>query len=261
VVVNHSSIYVGHVWHRRFQPCDHQFKYPIFQCLVDLDELDLLAQRNRWFSHNQANLIAFNDRDYLDTQTQDLKTSVTRFARENGCIDVERIMMLSQPKILGMAFNPLTLFYLYRDDQLIGMVAEVHNTPWNERFRYFIPTGDDSSHRYQHEKRFHVSPFNSMDLDYSWFFNTPSNKLFVSLDIRESRNPDDRYFFASFQLSQEPITHLGSLLIRFPLSAVTTLTRIYVHAFRLWLKRVPFYSHPGNTTTQKVGSSHENTNN
>lgn len=36
-----SGIYSGHVWHARFKPTAHRFSYPIFYCLLDLDELDV----------------------------------------------------------------------------------------------------------------------------------------------------------------------------------------------------------------------------
>lgn len=36
-----SGIYAGRVWHARFKPTAHRFSYPIFYCLVDLDELDV----------------------------------------------------------------------------------------------------------------------------------------------------------------------------------------------------------------------------
>lgn len=36
-----SGIYVGRVWHVRFKPTKHRFSYPIFYCLLDLDELDV----------------------------------------------------------------------------------------------------------------------------------------------------------------------------------------------------------------------------
>lgn len=36
-----SGIYAGRVWHARFKPTAHRFSYPIFYCLIDLDELDV----------------------------------------------------------------------------------------------------------------------------------------------------------------------------------------------------------------------------
>ncbi|CAN0257125.1 unnamed protein product, partial [Hapterophycus canaliculatus] len=37
-----SGIYAGQVWHARFKPTSHRFSYPIFYCLIDLDELDVV---------------------------------------------------------------------------------------------------------------------------------------------------------------------------------------------------------------------------
>lgn len=36
-----SGIYAGRVWHARVKPTAHRFSYPIFYCLLDLDELDV----------------------------------------------------------------------------------------------------------------------------------------------------------------------------------------------------------------------------
>ena len=35
-----SAIYSGRVWHARFKPTAHHFSYPIFFCLLDLEQLD-----------------------------------------------------------------------------------------------------------------------------------------------------------------------------------------------------------------------------
>ena len=36
--LNHSKLYTGRVWHRRFQPKRHAFTYPIFIFALDLEE-------------------------------------------------------------------------------------------------------------------------------------------------------------------------------------------------------------------------------
>lgn len=245
MVSAHSALFVGSVWHKRFRPRVHEFKYPTFQCFLDLDELAELQHRYRFFSVDRANLISFRQADYLDPGSVGLKQSILDFASPFTQTPVDRVMVLSQPRIFGLAFNPLSLFYLYNKDELVGLVAEVHNTPWNERHRYFVPVEPKQSiHRYEHAKGFHVSPFNPMELNYRWRFNEPTDVLSVSLDVREQHDLDARYFCASFSLAREPIAKLSSLLIRFPLAAVTTVIRIYYHAFKLWLKKVPFHNHP-----------------
>lgn len=38
-----SGIYYGRVWHDRFKPAVHRFTYPVFYCLLDLDEVESVA--------------------------------------------------------------------------------------------------------------------------------------------------------------------------------------------------------------------------
>lgn len=252
MVRKHSALFVGSVWHKRFRPRVHEFKYPIFQCFLDLDDLPRIQQQHRFFSVDRPNLISFRESDYLDPDRVGLRQSVLDFASRHTDVAIDRVMVLSQPRIFGLAFNPLSIFYLYQKDQLVGLVAEVHNTPWNERHRYFVPC--DSSepiHHYEHVKGFHVSPFNPMELDYRWRFNEPADVLSVSLDVRQQHNPDIHYFCAAFSLEREPIAKLSSLLIRFPLAAVTTVIRIYYHAVKLWLKKVPFHDHPNSQSKKE----------
>jgi len=55
-------------------------------------------------------------------------------------------------------------------------------------------------------------------------------------------------FDATLILKREPLTrkNLRSLLLRIPLMTLKTVLAIYWQALRLWLKRVPLYSHPAN---------------
>ena len=59
-------------------------------------------------------------------------------------------------------------------------MAEVTNTPWNERHCYFI---DNKNNKFKQDlkKQFHVSPFWDMDHDYEWYFNEPNKNLNVNM--------------------------------------------------------------------------------
>ena len=41
-----SAIFKGHIRHRRFEPTEHAFSYPIFMLYLDLDELPSLFEKN-----------------------------------------------------------------------------------------------------------------------------------------------------------------------------------------------------------------------
>jgi hypothetical protein len=57
----------------------------------------------------------------------------------------------------------------------------------------------------------------------------------------------NRFFDASLVLDRRPIhaRTLAGVLLRFPLMTVRVIAAIYWQALRLWLKRCPFYGHPG----------------
>jgi len=64
---------------------------------------------------------------------------------------------------MGWYFSPVN-FYIGFDEnhQPSHFLAEVSNTPWNTRHYYgFLLTGEKTL--YQHDKGFHVSPFNPIN--------------------------------------------------------------------------------------------------
>ena len=60
-----SCIYTGSVYHKRFLPVTHEFKYPVYFFSLDLAELDQLDQTCFGFSVNAFNLFSFHESDYL----------------------------------------------------------------------------------------------------------------------------------------------------------------------------------------------------
>jgi DUF1365 family protein len=127
------------------------------------------------------------------------------------------------------------------------IVAEITNTPWGERHSYVLPVQADVAPgaplQFDLAKRFHVSPFMPMDVDYRWQFTQPGERLAVHMEnLREGV----RSFDATLNLARRPISSrsLAFVLLRFPLSTLRVVVAIYWQALRLWLKRVPVFTHP-----------------
>ena len=64
-----SSLYFGHVRHRRFFPRRHQFRYTLFMVYLDLAELDTAFNRRWLWSTRRPALAWFRREDPLPEQT------------------------------------------------------------------------------------------------------------------------------------------------------------------------------------------------
>src|SRR5262249_19183061 len=60
-----SGIYEGTLRHRRFSPVPHEFTYPLFMVLLDVDRIGELLAVSRFTSWNRFNWATFDDRDHL----------------------------------------------------------------------------------------------------------------------------------------------------------------------------------------------------
>ena len=74
---------------------------------------------------------------------------------------IKKIEMLAFPRILGMAFNPITIYRcLDHDNKDCFRVYEVHNTFGDSHsYASVISTGTDTVPLHKVDKMMHVSPF------------------------------------------------------------------------------------------------------
>jgi DUF1365 family protein len=217
---------------------------------LDLSELDTVF-RGRWlWSTRGPSLAWFRRADYLGDPGVPLEQAVRdRVQQETGRRPDGPIRMLTHLRYFGLAFNPVTFYYCYdvAGTRVETIVAEITNTPWNERHAYVLGERQNEGHgevmRYRFGKRFHVSPFIGMDVAYDWRFSTPNGKLAVHMVDHQD---GQKLFDATLVLERREITgsSLAQALLAFPLMTARVVGAIYFQALRLWLKRIPLHTHP-----------------
>ncbi len=244
-VLGNSQLMVGQVKHRRFTPIEHSLNYPLFMPCIDLDELDLLCETVWGFGKQWWHWARFRREDYIGEG--ELKQAVHQKVYEiTGEKLSGKVLMVCHLRYMGLYFSPVNFYYLY-DQQGTWryLLAEVSNTPWNERHYYAISADSgENKENWTHDKAFHVSPFNPIDQTYVWNIKAPSKRLFVHLACHR----DDKEFEATVAMTGQDFSS-GSLLrqlIRTPVMTVKVLAGIYWHALKLWFKRAPIYDHPSN---------------
>jgi DUF1365 family protein len=240
-----SGIYTGTVRHRRRESPQRSFTYRLTMTWLDLSELPW-ALDGAWplWSARRPALLRFDRRDYLGPAELPLDEAVrARVDAELGRRPTGPIRMLTRLRTLGACFNPVTFYYCYEPDgeTLDAIVAEITNTPWNERRAHVLDARRGL--RFRFPKDFHVSPFLPMDFEYDWRFSNPGRRLVVRMDnLRAGRS----LFDATLALRRRELTPAGMLraLLRHPIMSLTALAAIYWQALRLMLRRAPFHPHP-----------------
>ena len=245
-----SCIYRGTVRHRRLGPVPHNFTYPLFMMYLDLEELPEAFDGKLLWSARRPALAWFRRSDYLGNSSVPLDQAVReKITEQTGSRPDGPIRMLTHLRYFGYVMNPVTFYYVFdkQGTSVETIVAEVNNTPWNERHAYVLSAaqneGVGKKKRYRLEKQFHVSPFLDMDMRYDWRFTEPARGLVVHM---ENLKNTDKLFEATLVMRREELTSgsLARALARFPWMTARVVVGIYWQAMLLYLKRVPFYTHP-----------------
>lgn len=240
---NSAALYHGHVLHRRLRPSVHVLRYRVLHLLLDIDRIDELARTLRLFSHGRFNLFSFHDRDVGDGGA--LRPNAERLLREAGLQpDGGRIMLLTMPRMLGYAFNPLSTWFCHgADGGLRAVIYEVSNT-FGERHHYVMEAKPGASTLHQSAaKRFHVSPFLPMNLNYAFRIQPPGQSLGIGITVSDQKGP----VLAAVHVAQREGLSDRALLraaLAYPLATFKVTLGIHWEALKLWLKRVPLFRKP-----------------
>lgn len=233
-----SAIYTGSVVHTRLRPVRHRLRYRMFSLLLDLDEIPALAARLRWLSIDRFNLFGFSARDHLAGDATPLRAQVDAALTKAGIhLSGGRIQLLAMPRVLGTAFNPLSLFWCYdATGALRAVLYEVHNT-FGQRHSYLIPvtSGQAVPVRQECAKAFFVSPFMDMALRYRFRLRPPEDRVAVAIDVADDRGS---VLHAALAAQRQELTDAALLagFVRHPLLAGQVLGAIHWEAAKLWRK-------------------------
>jgi DUF1365 family protein len=222
-----SALYLGSVAHaRRDELVRRAFRYPVYVAAIDLDELAALHRELALFSHGGRNLFALHDRDY-EGGAAGLLAAQRDLLAANGLPAPHTTRLVTQLRVLGYVFNPVSFFLHYdATGALSSVVAEVNNT-YGGRRRYVLgpdqrirEAGDERSEEmggggpagsaggaggkapreidergrigFRHVRELFVSPFLHGPAIYDFWFDAPldGERLAIAMHVRRPAHGD-----------------------------------------------------------------------
>jgi len=241
-----AVLYFGKVMHARLRPARHRFTYRVMSLLIDLDRLDEAERQSHLFAVNKAALFSFHEADHGERIGAGLSQYVRRLAAERGIeLAAGRILLLCYPRLLGYAFNPLSIYFCYRaSGELALLIYEVRNT-FGEQHSYVlqVKSGDGRNDviRQRQAKQFYVSPFLEMGMSYHFRVSQPSEQATVSIIETDQNGPVLAAAFCGLRRSLTSHALLSAFLM-IPFFTFKVVAAIHWEALRLWIKRVPLIS-------------------
>ncbi|MGW0937322.1 DUF1365 domain-containing protein [Streptomyces sp. NPDC002666] len=236
-----NALYPCTITHVRTAPSRYAFRHRTYLWLIDPDEPPSLPRAMR-------PLAGFDTRDHFGGTAPTIRAGLDRFLAAHG-IDIAdgSVRMLTQARVLGHVFNPLTVYWCRRADGTpLCTVAEVHNT-YGERHCYLLRP--DGSGQADTGKEFYVSPFFGTDGDYRMRLPEPGTRLALTVQLERAGT---RPFTATVRGVRRPAdpAELLRLAVRHPWSTVVVSAAIRLHGIRLLLRGLRVQPRPHHRTQE-----------
>ncbi|KAG1669598.1 hypothetical protein FOA52_006371 [Chlamydomonas sp. UWO 241] len=226
--------YEGVVTHARRAPVLNSFRNPVRVAVVSLDAPP------RWFAGQATDHFSADEaRTYAGTKGA--------------------VRLLTSPTTAGYTQNPISVYYCYGEGGVLERaIAEVTNTPWNERVRFvFDPAGAVV------KKALHVSPF--MDMEGTWHLEAqpPGDTLRLVVNVSHPTH-GPRFFHADLSAVRSNLPSTPSecgtlgMLATYGFGPHRVAVWIYWQAVVLLCKGLPVYGLPSQAQKERAatGATH-----
>ena len=235
---------IGQTYHGRKGKVENAFRYSVDYVILDA-EAEVTTPS--LFARNGRGVTSLHDADHGGPPKQGRGAAWVRDVLVQYQIQgVEKVELLTQPRVFGHVFNPVSFWLCRRDDgALIAVISEVTNT-YGDRHSYLCHHPDlaeiTRSDQMHATKLMHVSPFQPVEGDYTFRFDITNSRIGVWIDYGRATGG----LIATLTGKREPLSNAGILrsLLRRPFGARRVLALIHWQALKLWMKGALFRRRP-----------------
>lgn len=272
-----SALYRGSLVHTRRDHVRRTFRYPVFMAAIEVDELEDIDRHLRLFSYNRRNLFSLYDADYstpIAPRSHGV-ASATRTSRAH----VTSTTLVTNLRLMGYAFNPVSFFLRYAGDELVSVMAEVNNT-YGGRHGYVLDdsnriasdavarTASDAAPRataedprtasdagarttarvgFRTTRELFVSPFLHGPRTYEWWFPARRDPARLAITMHVDAPEGERVFSATVSGERRALTDRSLLgaAARYPFNTAQVIGLIHLEAMKLRFLHGEPYRRPG----------------
>lgn len=242
------DLFISNIHHTRHGPPSHFLARRGLSIWIDLDQLEQANRQSCFFSVGRLNVLSFFEADYGPNFRQGQPSvSLSAFVRDLARDylpdkHVARVRLLTFPRILGVSFNPLSVYVAQNDrGEDILYIYEVRNTFGDMHSYVGAPSNGQSI--LEAQKIFHVSPFFPVSGKYRLHVRHDEAQIKLIMRYQIGTKPA---LTATMRGVLSPLTSralwkglwcTGQMPLR-------PLLSIHVEAAKLWMKKLRFYKRP-----------------
>ena len=189
----------ANVFHRRNWPKANKFLYKCNYVSIKLPAKDI---NTKFFSLNKLNILSVNEKDYANGSL-DLFKWCAELIEKRYKNKIDSLELITMPKILGYAFNPVSFIFCYSKNKLICTILKVNNTFSEDHYyiNYAVKNNEGYEQNYDIEKLFHVSPFLPREGYYKIKYKNDNDCINFNIDYY-NRNNENIESIAQMQKSE-----------------------------------------------------------
>lgn len=239
---------ISRIDHTRHGTPSHFLSRKGLSLWIDLDQLDNVNRMSALFSVDNFNLLSFRQRDHgINFKSKEPLVKLADYARTRVAElfpeqKMASVHLLTFPRIFGLVFNPVSVYVLCDVSGAERIhIYEVRNT-FGDMHSYIGQVTEPNSVM-RAEKRLHVSPFFEISGHYRLKMRVIGDRIRLLMRYKQA----DRVVLTATMRGEmrdlSSKTILSGLIStgQWPLRPLVS---IHVEAFKLWLKKVPFFSRP-----------------
>jgi DUF1365 family protein len=242
------SLVQSQIIHIRHGELSHRLERKGLSIWIDLDHLDQANRQSLFFSVGRLNLMSFHETDHgWNFKTKENPRPLAEYARGMAKkvlpnTPIDHVRLLTFPRILGMSFNPISVYLCSSAGQDVLVIYEVRNT-FGDMHSYVGVLEEGQSVSHEVKKHLHVSPFFSMEGGYR--LRIKASAGLMRLLIRYTHGRDLR-LTATLRgdITSLTTSSLWSGLLTTGQLPMRPWMAIHWEAVKLWFKKVQFFKRP-----------------